>query len=190
MNVIRSFPLYAKLNLVRSQILHVHSIWNLFKFFTVSLSAEEFANRTFNLSYPNFRRCRSNRSASHEILIYSPTISTSQYVGDTCQANEKGQGHVRPKSSGEQFLLCDYKYPSPFLTSFTPLDLSPARASQTLAPPLLHRRRWGRASLPRTRRPRTRANRRYLHSVVAVAVSRRQVRVWEIWTDELLQLHS
>ena len=33
----------------------------------------------------------------------SNTISTSQYVGDTCQANEKGHKHVRPISSGEQF---------------------------------------------------------------------------------------
>ena len=73
----------------------------------------------------------------------SNTISTSQYVGDTCQANEKGQGHVRPISSGEQFFTVAINPPFPFLTSFTPLDLSlsPARASQTLASPLLHRRR-------------------------------------------------
>ena len=70
----RTLPLYAILNPIYSQILHVRSIWNSFKIFTVSLSAEEFANGTFNLSYPNFRLCRSNRSASHEILIYSPTI--------------------------------------------------------------------------------------------------------------------
>ena len=70
----RTLPLYAILNPICSQILHVRSIWNSFKIFTVSLSAEEFANGTFNLSYPNFRLCRSNRSASHEILIYSPTI--------------------------------------------------------------------------------------------------------------------
>ena len=70
----RTLPLYAILNPICSQILHVRSIWNSFKIFTVSLSAEEFANGTFNLSYPNFRLCRSNRSASHDILIYSPTI--------------------------------------------------------------------------------------------------------------------
>ena len=70
----RTLPLYAILNPICSQILHMRSIWNSFKIFTVSLSAEEFANRTFNLSYPNFRLCLSNRSASHEILIYSPTI--------------------------------------------------------------------------------------------------------------------
>ena len=51
-------------------------------------------------------------------------ISTSQYVGDTCQANEKGQGHVRPNSSGEQFFTVAINTPLPFLTSFTPLDLS------------------------------------------------------------------
>ena len=31
----------------------------------------------------------------------SNTISTSKYVGDTCHANEMGQEHVRPNSSGE-----------------------------------------------------------------------------------------
>ena len=49
------FPLYAKLNPVYSQILHVRSIWNSFKILTVSLSAKEFANETLNLSYLNFR---------------------------------------------------------------------------------------------------------------------------------------
>ena len=34
---------------------------------------------------------------------WSNTTSTSHYVGDTCHANEKGQGHVRPNSSGERF---------------------------------------------------------------------------------------
>ena len=72
----------------------------------------------------------------------SNTISTSQYVGDTCQANEKGQGHVRPVSSGEQFFTVSINTPLPFLTSFTSLDrYSLTRAPQTLAPPLLHRRR-------------------------------------------------
>ena len=70
----RTLPLYAILNSICSQILHVRSIWNSFKIFTVSLSAEEIANGTLNLSYRNFRSCRSNRSASHDILIHSPTI--------------------------------------------------------------------------------------------------------------------
>ena len=42
-------PLYAKLNPVCSQILHMRSIWNPFKVFTVSLSAEEFANENFKI---------------------------------------------------------------------------------------------------------------------------------------------
>ena len=71
----------------------------------------------------------------------SNMISTSQYVGDTCQANEKGQGHVRPISSGEQFFTVAINTPPLPHFTFTPLNLSPARASQTLAPPLLHRRR-------------------------------------------------
>ena len=164
----------------------MRSIWNSFKIFTVSLSAEEFANGTFNLSYPNFRLYRSNRSASHDILIYSPTISTSQYVGDTCHANEKGQGHVRLISSGKQSFTVAINTP-PSLPHFfySARPLSPARASQTLAPPLLHRCRWGRASLPRPRRRRTRADRGHLHSAAAVAVFLRQVRAWKICTDKL-----
>ena len=71
----------------------------------------------------------------------SYTISTTQYVGDTCRVKEKGQGHVRPKSSGELFFTVSINTPLPFLTSFTPLDrYSLTRAPQTLAPPLLHRR--------------------------------------------------
>ena len=60
-------------------------------------------------------------------------------MGDTCREKEKGQGHVHPKSSGELFFTVSINTPLPFLTSFTPLDhISPARAPQTLAPPLLH----------------------------------------------------
>ena len=49
------FPLYSELNPVCSQMLHVRSIWNPFKIFTVSLSAEEFANEALKYSYLNFR---------------------------------------------------------------------------------------------------------------------------------------
>ena len=51
----RTLPLYAKLNPNYSQILHVRSIWNPFKIFTVCLSAEEFANETLKYSNMNFR---------------------------------------------------------------------------------------------------------------------------------------
>ena len=72
----------------------------------------------------------------------SNTISTSQYVGDTCREKEKGQGHVRPKIFGRTVFHHGYKSPSTLLTSFTPLDpYSLTRAPQTLAPPLLHHRR-------------------------------------------------
>ena len=111
----------------------------------------------------------------------SYTISSTQYVGDTCRVKEKGQGHVRPKSSGEQFFTVSINTPLPFLTSFTPLDhLSPARAPQTLAPLLLHHCWWGRASRPRPRRHRTRADRGNLHSAAAVAVFLRRVRARKI----------
>ena len=71
----------------------------------------------------------------------SNTISTSQYVGDTCHADENGQGHVRPISSGGQFFTVAINTP-PSLPHFfySARSLSPARSSQTLAPPLLHRR--------------------------------------------------
>ena len=54
----------------------------------------------------------------------SYTISTTQYVGDTCREKENAQGHVRNKSSGEQFFTASINTPLPFLTSFTPLDRS------------------------------------------------------------------
>ena len=44
-------------------------------------------------------------------------IATSHYVGDTCHANEKGQGHVHPISLGEQFFTMAINTPLPFLTS-------------------------------------------------------------------------
>ena len=57
----------------------------------------------------------------------SNTISTFQYVGDTCQANEKGQGHVRPISSGEQFFTVAINTPPSlphFFYSARPLSSS------------------------------------------------------------------
>src|SRR3954467_3547399 len=59
---------------------------------------------------------------------------------------------------------CGYKYP--FIAVLTPLlrSISPPLSSfRTLAPPLLHRRRRGRASLPQPRRRRTCADRGNLH---------------------------
>ena len=53
-------------------------------------------------------------------------ISTSHYVGDTCHANEKGQGHVRPISSGEQFFTVAINTLSLPHFTFTPLDLTPS----------------------------------------------------------------
>ena len=71
----------------------------------------------------------------------SNTISTSQYVGDTCQAKEKGQGHVRPKSSGKQFFTTTINTPSPlphFLYSARPLSSStfsnPSAAATSSSP--------------------------------------------------------
>ena len=71
----------------------------------------------------------------------SNTISTSQYVGDTCQANEKGHGHVRPISSGERFFTVAINTPSPlphFFYSTRPLSSSsfsnPSAAATSSSP--------------------------------------------------------
>ena len=131
MNVIGPYPLYAKRNPFYSQILHVCSIWNSFKIFTVSLSAEEIANETLKQILSKFSVFAA-QTVPHPTMHYSIhprsyTISTTQYVGDTCRMKEKGQGHVRPKSSGEQFFHRVYKYPSPFphfIYSARPFSLS------------------------------------------------------------------
>ena len=47
-------------------------------------------------------------------------------MGDTCHANEKGQGHVRPISSDERFFTSAINTPSPPNFVFTPLDLTPS----------------------------------------------------------------
>lgn len=62
----------------------------------------------------------------------SNTISTSQYVGDTCQANEKGQGHVRPISSGEQFFTMAIN--TPLSPSSLPLLRSTSLQLELLKP--------------------------------------------------------
>ena len=51
----------------------------------------------------------------------SYTISSAQYVGDTCRVKKKGQGHVRPKIFGRTVFTVAINTPLPFLTSFTPL---------------------------------------------------------------------
>ena len=96
----------------------------------------------------------------------SNTISTSQYVGDTCQANEKGQGHVRPISSGEQFFTVAINTPSPlphFLYFARPLSSSsfsnPSAAATSSLP--VRKSFTALTSLPTySRRPRTSSLRR------------------------------
>ena len=95
------------------------------------LSAEEIANGTLKLILYQFSvlPLKPFRIPRKHLSIHprSHTISTSQYVGDTCQANEKGQGHVRPISSGEQFFTVAINTPLPlphFLYSARPLSSS------------------------------------------------------------------
>ena len=127
----QTLSLYAILNPICSQILHVRSIWNSFKIFTVSLWAEEIANGTLKSILSKFSALplKPFHIPRQYLSIHprSNTISTSQYVGDTCQANEKGKGHVRPKSSGEQFFTATINTPSPlphFLYFARPHSLS------------------------------------------------------------------
>ena len=76
------------------------------------MSAEEIANATLKLILSKIFSFAA-RIVPHPtiILIYSPTISTTQYVGDTCRVNEKGQGHVRPNSSGERLFISTINTP-------------------------------------------------------------------------------
>ena len=79
----RTLPLYAILNPICSQILHVRSIWNSFKIFTVSLSAEEIANGTLKpilskfsaLPLKPFRIPRYTYPLTHD-LTRSPPLTT------------------------------------------------------------------------------------------------------------------
>ena len=79
----RTLPLYAIINPICLQILHVRSIWNSFKIFTVSLSAEEIANGTLKpvlskfsaLPLKPFRIPRYTYPLTHD-LIRSPLLTT------------------------------------------------------------------------------------------------------------------
>ena len=97
----------------------------------------------------------------------SNTISTFQYVGDTCQANEKGQGHVCPKSSGKQFCTATINTPSPlphFLYSARPLSsssFSNPSAAATSSSPVRKSFTASTSSRTSSRRPRTSSLRRH-----------------------------
>ena len=128
-------PLYAKLNPVCSQILHMHSIWNPFKIFTMSLSAEEFANETLKYSISIFGGCRSNRFRFPWLdNPRSPTISTSQYVGDTCHVESKGQGYICPKSSDCLVFTPAINTPLPLPSHFNSARTHLPHSSSDLAP--------------------------------------------------------
>ena len=129
------FPLYAKLNPVCWQILHVHSIWNSFKVFTVSLAAEEIANETLKQILSKF-------SVLPLKLFHIPRCSilfthdhTRSQLHSTWVTHvawrRKGRGMFVPKSSGEQFFTETINTPLPFLTSFTSLDRSLSRSSSS-----------------------------------------------------------
>ena len=96
----------------------------------------------------------------------SNTISTSHYVGDTCQANEKGQGHVRPISSSEQFFIVAINTPSPlphFFYSARPLSsssFSNPSAAATSSSPVRKSFTASTSSPPYSRRPRKSSLRR------------------------------
>ena len=97
----------------------------------MSLSAEEFVNETLKYFNLNFwlLPLKPFHIPRYDYSIHprSHMIATSQYVGDTCQANEKGQGHVRPISSGEHFFTVAINTPSPlphFFYSARPLSCS------------------------------------------------------------------
>ena len=113
-----------------SQILHVRSIWNSFKIFTVSLSAEEIANGTLKpilskfsaLPLKPFRIPRYTYPLTHD-LTRSPPLST--WVTHVARMRR-----VRGTFSnflGRMVFHLSYKYPSPlphFFYSARPLSSS------------------------------------------------------------------
>ena len=111
------FPLYAKLNPVCSQILHVCSIWNLFKFFTVSLSAEEIANDTLKYSYLNFRLLPlKSFHIPWNTYLFTHDLHLS-ICGWHMSREWEGSGARSSKFLGRTVFHLSYKYPLPFLIS-------------------------------------------------------------------------
>ena len=99
------------------------------------LTAEEIANGTFYFSYLNFRLCRSNHSASHDntyLFTHDPTRSPPLNTWVThVKRMRRGQGHVRPISSVEQFFTASINtHVSSSLHFHLARALSPALASQ------------------------------------------------------------
>ena len=90
----------------------------------------------------------------------SHTIATSQYMGDTCHADEKGQGHVRPISLGEPFFTVAINSPSPLphlVYSARPLSsssFSNPSAAATSSSPVRKSFTASTSSPPYSRRPR------------------------------------
>ena len=136
----------------------------------MSLSAEEFANGTLKLILSKIFGFAAQTVPHPTIYLSfhprSHTISTSQYVGDTCQANEKGQGHVRPISSGEQFFTVAINTPLPlphFFYSARPLSISRfsnPSAATTSSSPVRKSFTAATSSPPYSRRPRKSSLRR------------------------------
>ena len=136
----------------------------------MSLSAEEFANGTLKLILSKvFGFVAQTVLHPTKYLSIHPrshTISTSQYVGDTCQANEKGQAHVHPKSSGKQFFTVAINTPSPvphFFYSARPLSsssFSKPSAVATSSSPVRKSFTASTSSPPYSRRPRKSSLRR------------------------------
>ena len=123
------------------------------------------------------------------IPIYTPMILHDRHLsvrGWHMSSEREGPGAYSSDFLGWTVFHSLYKYPCLFLTSLSPRSRSlPLELPKTLVPPLLHRRQWGRASLPRPRRHRTRASCGFLHSPAAVAIFLCRVRAWKIWPNEL-----
>ena len=136
----------------------------------MSLSAEEFVNENFKTNLIQIFGFAA-QTVPHPTMHYSIhprsyTISTTQYVGDTCHANEKGQGHVRPTSSGEQFFTSAINTPSPYSLRFysaRPLSRSSfpkPSAAATSSSPVRKSFAALTSSPPYSRRPRKSSLRR------------------------------
>ena len=136
----------------------------------MSLSAEEIANETLKQILSKFSVLRSNRSASHNALFYSPTIvHDPNYIVRGCHMSQEGE-RVGARSSnffGRAVFHRGYKYPSiPFSLlllrsiSLSSLSFSNPSAAATSSSPVRKSFTASTSSPTYSRRPRTSSLRR------------------------------
>ena len=129
------FPLYAKLNPDCSQILHMRSTLKTVQTLHYVLDSWRICKRNFKIFNLNFWRLPLKPFWFPWLdNPRSSTISTTQYMGDTCRMDSKGQGHTGPKSSDQLVFTAAINTPSLPPAQVTPH--SHLSRAPDLAPPL------------------------------------------------------